>query len=197
MFMLIYYSYFTMTENGDITWFTDGEYLYRMYIEIDGSTRVKAMTTTDRYGEIGQLYTDGRRVYGLYSSDGTKEPSLVRFCVETIKEEDYFVKRDLTIAVEYLLPEEGDIVGTIPETEFCLQHSMQVKNEQKYSFTKDHLYFCGEIKKEAGSEEQVYQDCTITTNVETYEKVCEECNLTAVRLGCGKKKRHSACGFVE
>ena len=107
------------------------------------------------------------------------------------------MKRDLTIAVEYLLPEEGDIVGTIPKTEFCAEHVMKVTNEQSYSFTEDHLYFCGEIKKEAGSEEHVYQDCTITTKVDTYEKVCELCNLTAVRLGCGEKRRHSTCGFVE
>ena len=154
-----------------------------MYIEIDGFPRVDAMITTDRYGNIGQLYTDGRRVYGLYSSDGTKEPCLVRFCVETVTKENFFMKaEELVIPVEYLVPEEGDVVQTIPETEFCAKHSMQVKNEQKYSFTEDHLYFCGEIKKEAGSEEQVYQNCTITTKVDTYEKVCEKCNLTAVRL---------------
>ena len=191
------FSYFTMTENGNIIWFTDGEYLYRMERRSDGYVIVKAMTTTDRYGEIGQLYTDGRRVYGLYSSDGTKESSLVRFCVETIKEEYYFVQSDLTIAVEYLVPEEGDVVGVIPKPAFCIEHVMQIKNEESYSFTEDHLYFCGEIKKEEGSEEQVYQDCTITTNVETYEKGCELCNLTAVRLGCGEKRRHSTCGFVE
>ncbi len=191
------FSYFTMTENGNIIWFTDGEYLYRMEIRSDGHAIVKAMTTTDRYGEIGQLYTDGRRVYGMYSSDGTKEPSLVRFCVETIKEENYFVQWELTIAVEYLVPEEGDIVGVIPKPAFCIEHVMQIKNEESYSFTEDHLYFCGEIKKEAGSEEQVYQDCTVTTNVDTYEKGCELCNLTAVRLGCGKKRIHSTCDFVE
>ncbi len=192
------FSSFTMTDNGDTMWFTDGEYLYRMDIRTSQFIWADAMITPDRYGKIGQLYTDGRRVYGLYSSDGIKEPCLVRFCVETVTKEDFFVKtEELTIPVEYLVPEEGDIVATIPKTEFCVPHSMQVKNEQKYSFTEEHLYFCGEIKKEAGIEEQVYQDCTITTKVDTYEKVCEKCNLTAVRLGCGEKRIHSTCGFVK
>ena len=192
-------SSFTTTENGEYLWFTDGEYLYYMYKDdAFGFPVVNAMVTTDRYGKIGQLYTDGRRVYGLYSSDGIKEPCLVRFCVETVTEGEVFIKpEEFLIPVEYLVPEEGDIVGMIPETEFCVSHSIQVKNEQNYSFTEEHLYFCGEIKKEAGSEEHIYQDCTVTTKVDTYEKVCEKCNLTAPRLGCGEKRTHSTCGFVE
>ena len=107
------FSDFTMTENGKYLWFTDGEYLYISNVS-DGYVRAgNAMITPDMNRKIEQLYTDGRRVYGLYSSDGEKPPVLVRFCVETIKEERFFLKDEDCVQVEYLVLEAGDVVGTI------------------------------------------------------------------------------------
>ncbi len=191
------FSDFTMTENGKYLWFTDGEYLYIADTSDGYSKSEDAMITPDIHRKIEQLYTDGRRVYGLYSQDGKKPPVLVRFCVETIKEEDFFLKDEDCVQVEYLVPEEGDVVGTIPWYEACKKHSMQVQNEQHDSFTEEHLYLCGEIKKEAGSEEHIYQDCLITTVVDTYSKACENCALIVERLGCGEKKTHSLGSFSE
>ena len=60
------------------------------------------METKDENRRIDKLYTDGRRVYGLYSSERTGTTSLVRFCTEVIEQEALLT--EYIIEVEYLVP---------------------------------------------------------------------------------------------
>ena len=92
---------FTTTENGKIIWVTDGTYLYRMDSGITYAFQIK---TPDVNRTIETLYTDGRSVYGLYSSERNGELQLVRFCTEVLKQE----RLDLPaiVKVEYLVPED-------------------------------------------------------------------------------------------
>ena len=196
-------SSFTITENGNYIWATDGEYLYAMDMTVKQFYPVDALITMDGNRKIEALYTDGRRVYGLYSPDGIKEPRLVRFCVEAVENVDiwgdYYI-----VQVEYLVPEEDDdgtkweqfkqyLSEHRKEMAVCVQHldKMTVQNEQKSSTTEQYFYLCGEIESGEGIEEYVYQPCIITTTIDTYEKVCEKCNLKYYQVGFGTKKKHS------
>ena len=188
---------FTITENGNYLWATDGEYLYCMDTTRKQFYPIDAIATTDSNRRIEQLYTDGRRVYGLYSADGKKEPCLVRFCVESMEMVEVHRMDKFIIQVEYLVTEEDDIVLTIPEYEFCTKPDMQVQNESHSFVTEQHWYLCGEIKSGEGMEEQIYQNCTVEVTIDTYEEVCKTCNLIVSQLGFGEKRKHSTCGFVE
>ena len=194
-------SSFTITENGNYVWVTDGEYLYVMDMTLKQFYPVDPLITADGNRNIGTLYTDGRRVYGLYSPDGIQEQRLVRFCVEAIETVDiglgYFI-----MPIEYLVPEEGDIAQWdevkaylaehLKKIQVCVKHwdTMQVQNEQKSSTTEQYFYLCGERERGEGIEEFVYQSCTVTTIIDMYENVCEHCNFKLQQLGCGEQRKH-------
>ena len=93
---------FTITENGAIVWATDGEYLYRINTE---DKYVFPIETKDVNRRIEKLYTDGRRVYGLYCSERTGATSLVRFCTEVIEQNEIY--KESTVEVQYLV--QGDV----------------------------------------------------------------------------------------
>ena len=88
---------FTITENGTVLWATDGECLFRMNIE---DREAHYFVVSDGSRKIEALYTDGRQVYGLYTSRLTGFSNIVRFCMEHI-ENDH---RRRVIEVEYLVP---------------------------------------------------------------------------------------------
>ena len=68
---------------------------------------------------------------------------------------------------------------------------------EEYSETsKVHSYLCGTIEQEDGIEEYVYQDCIITTTIDTYERKCEKCGKTFPQQGVGEKKAHSHASFL-
>ena len=88
---------FTITENGTVLWATDGECLYRMNIE---DKEVHYFVVSDGSRKIEALYTDGRQVYGLYTSRLTGFSNIIRFCMEHIEKEH----GQRVIEVEYLVP---------------------------------------------------------------------------------------------
>ena len=190
-------SSFTITENGDYLWATDGEYLYCVDMTAKQFYPMDTIATTDSNRKIEQLYTDGRRVYGLYSADGTEEPRLVRFCVENIELVEVHLLDKLMIQVEYLVAEGDDTVPAIPEYEFCVKQDMQVQNEQYSLETEQYLYLCGEIKSGEGIEEHIYQNCTVEVTIDTYEEVCKTCNVIETQLGFGEKRKYCIGNFLE
>ena len=98
---------FTVTEDGNVFWVTDGEYLYQM--RRTGNDIAFPFATIDGKRRIEELYTDGYDVYGLYASSPEETPQMVRFCIQE-QEKSEVVKRqdgEMIVDIEYLVPEGG------------------------------------------------------------------------------------------
>ena len=70
-----------------------------------------------------------------------------------------------------------------------------IQKRQKSVTESTQLYFYGTIECEDGTDEYVYQDCIITTTIDTYERKCENCGKTFPQQGVGEKKAHSHGNF--
>ena len=97
---------FTVTDDGNIVWTTDGEYLYRIDKRV-GNDIANSFGTVDGKRRIEELYTDGKEVYALYASSPEETPKMVRFCTrewpEIVKRQD----GEMIFDIEYLVPEGG------------------------------------------------------------------------------------------
>ena len=87
----------------------------------------------------------------------------------------------------------------VPMTVFawsnCELLQYEIQNRQNSVTESTQLYFCGTIEYEDGTEEYVYQDCTIMTTIDTYERKCENCGKVFYKQGLGEKKAHSHGDF--
>ena len=87
----------------------------------------------------------------------------------------------------------------VPMTVFagskCDSWQYIIQKRQNSVTESTQLYFYGTIEQEDGTEEYVYQDCTITTTIDTYERKCEKCGKTFPQQGVGEKKAHSHRDF--
>ena len=97
---------FTVTDDGNIVWTTDGEYLYRMDKRSSNELAIN-FETIDAKRRIEELYTDGRDVYALYASSPKETPRMVRFCTKGWPEVEKRHNGALIFDVEYLVPEGG------------------------------------------------------------------------------------------
>ena len=77
----------------------------------------------------------------------------------------------------------------------CDGNRYKVQKQQNSVTECNQLYFCGTIENADGTEEYVYQDCIITTTIDTYEKKCESCGKEFPQQGVGEKKAHSHRDF--
>ena len=97
---------FTVTEDGNLLWATDGEYLYQINRKAGNDIAIP-FATADGRRRIEELYTDGHDVYALYASSPEETPKMVRFHTQ---EWPYVVKRqdgETIFDIEYLVPEGG------------------------------------------------------------------------------------------
>ena len=97
---------FTVTDDGNIVWTTDGEYLYRMDKRSSNELAID-FETIDAKRRIEELYTDGRDVYALYASSPEETPRMVRFCTKDWPKVEKRHNGALIFDVEYLVPEGG------------------------------------------------------------------------------------------
>ena len=84
---------------------------------------------------------------------------------------------------------------TVFASNVCDSFQYKIQKRQNSVTESTQLYFCGTIEQEDGTEEYVYQDCTITTMIDTYERKCEKCGKTFPQQGVGEKKAHSHGDF--
>ena len=86
-----------------------------------------------------------------------------------------------------LLPKE-----TIAEEVNCNGvHSYQPMKEEHSVTTTIHPYLCGTIEQEDGTEEYVYQNCTITITIDRFQQECSVCKKLLAQQGSGEKRVHS------
>ena len=87
----------------------------------------------------------------------------------------------------------------VPMTVFagreCDSWQYMIQKRQNSVTESTQLYFYGTIEQEDGTEEYVYQDCIITTTIDTYERKCEKCGKVFPQQGVGEKKAHSHGDF--
>ena len=87
----------------------------------------------------------------------------------------------------------------VPMTVFagseCDSWQYIIQKRQNSVTESTQLYFYGMIEYGDGTEEYIYQDCTITTTIDTYERKCENCGKVFPQQGVGEKKAHSHGDF--
>ena len=87
----------------------------------------------------------------------------------------------------------------VPITVFALNDcdnlQFRIQNRQNSVTEYNQLYFCGTIEYTDGIEEYVYQDCIITTTIDTYERKCDSCGKVFPQQGVGERKAHSHGDF--
>lgn len=72
----------------------------------------------------------------------------------------------------------------------CLGNHVYETTDTKHSVTTtNHPYLCGTIEQEDGTEEYVYQNCTIT--IDSVQQECKVCGKTLPQQGSGEKWVHS------
>ena len=73
----------------------------------------------------------------------------------------------------------------------CPPHMFtKAKNQQNSVTTTQHEYIYGTIEKEDGTEEYFYDDCTITTTIDRYERGCNKCDFYWEQEGPGEMIHH-------
>ena len=83
-------------------------------------------------------------------------------------------------------------IKTMADGVNCMGFHKYKEIDTKYSQkTTTHPYLFGIIEQEDGTEEYVYQDCIITTTVDTIEKECSACKKILTQEGVGEKRVHS------
>ena len=73
----------------------------------------------------------------------------------------------------------------------CDSNRYRVQKQQNSVTECNQLYFCGTIENADGTEEYVYQDCTVTTLVDTHEEKCDKCGHIFKQQGVGERTIHS------
>ena len=66
----------------------------------------------------------------------------------------------------------------------------RAKNQQNSVTTTQHSCIYGMIENEDGTEEYFYEDCTITTTIDQYERECTQCELYRAQEGAGEVRHH-------
>ena len=70
-------------------------------------------------------------------------------------------------------------------------HNYETTSTEYSVTTTTHPYLCGTIALEDGTEEYVYQDCTVTTTIDRFQQKCKACDKLLAQQGSGEKSVHS------
>ena len=70
-------------------------------------------------------------------------------------------------------------------------HFYETTDTENSVTTTIHPYLCGTIEQEDGTEEYVYQDCTITITIDRVRQECKACGKVLAQQGSGEKWVHS------
>ena len=79
----------------------------------------------------------------------------------------------------------------------CDSNRYRRQKRENYVTESTQFYVWGTIEHADGTEEYVYQNCTVTTIVDTYERQCEKCGYRFKQQGVGERKVHSHSDFLS
>ena len=80
---------------------------------------------------------------------------------------------------------------TVFASNVCDSFQYKIQKRQNSVTESTQLYFYGTIEQEDGTEEYVYQDCTIDITIDRVEQQCEKCGKVLTQQGSGEKWTHS------